>query len=522
MIALAGLAWALDATGTGRVGTEPNGFVTVPGMTVSESGNLDVALAGGWANTTAEATYKDGTTSELMAGLVTANLGLAYTPLDGLRVTAGLPLRVSARVPDDAGFGLADARIGAEWALLDLGGMRLGPSLELALPTGDATKLSGGGGVGGNLMVALAGGEGFSWTAAVGGEYAGAGDVAGVALEADPGLRFGAGARFAVTDALGIGAEITGRAGLGDVNTTLARARAEALLGASYDLGKLEVFAAGGTGILDGAGVADARVLAGARFRAVDAATRVYDQDKDGFPDDTDACVAIAEDEDGYNDDDGCPDEDDDADGVLDTDDECRGDPEDRDAFRDEDGCPELDNDGDGVRDTQDRCPQVVGPAAQYGCPDRDLDGVLDEVDRCPDAAVSAGVDLATSDGCPVQITVTKDAIVLPGRVRFKGAAIDEASYPALRELGAVLNQNTDILVVEIAAFTDNEGDDGANLKLSQQRAEAVRQFLVTYANVSASRLVAQGYGESSPVASNNTADGRDRNRRVEFLIVKR
>jgi OOP family OmpA-OmpF porin len=158
------------------------------------------------------------------------------------------------------------------------------------------------------------------------------------------------------------------------------------------------------------------------------------DKDNDGVPDDLDKCPDQAEDKDGFQDEDGCPDPDNDGDGVLDLNDRCPnipgpasnfgcpvpqatdkdGDgvpdeldkcpdqPEDKDGFQDEDGCPDPDNDGDGLVDAVDRCPNVAGPITNFGCPvlDKDGDGIPDNLDRCPDEPEDKD-GFQDEDGCP-------------------------------------------------------------------------------------------------------------------------
>jgi len=145
-------------------------------------------------------------------------------------------------------------------------------------------------------------------------------------------------------------------------------------------------------------------------FRAVlglGYAPRYYDADSDGIPDDADDCPeGMPEDRDGFEDDDGCPDDDNDMDGVPDTDDRCPLVPEDEDGFEDRDGCPEPDNDGDGIADTEDACPLqpgVASPSPKHaGCPpkDTDGDGLTDDVDRCPTQPEDKD-GFEDDDGCP-------------------------------------------------------------------------------------------------------------------------
>jgi OOP family OmpA-OmpF porin len=133
-------------------------------------------------------------------------------------------------------------------------------------------------------------------------------------------------------------------------------------------------------------------------------APRFLDADGDGVEDDADECPELAEDKDGFEDQDGCPDFDDDDDGVPDETDKCPKEKEDADGFQDDDGCPDPDNDGDGILDAVDACPNEKGPATapKPGCPDLDpdRDGVLAPADKCPDAKEDFD-GFQDGDGCP-------------------------------------------------------------------------------------------------------------------------
>ena len=135
-------------------------------------------------------------------------------------------------------------------------------------------------------------------------------------------------------------------------------------------------------------------------------APRVHDQDGDGVPDEVDQCPELAEDKDGFEDSDGCPDFDNDDDGVPDDTDRCPTEKEDTDEFEDDDGCPDPDNDHDGILDKQDACINEAGaPSAdpkQNGCPerDRDVDGIPDSQDKCPTKAEDRDA-FQDEDGCP-------------------------------------------------------------------------------------------------------------------------
>jgi outer membrane protein OmpA-like peptidoglycan-associated protein len=182
---------------------------------------------------------------------------------------------------------------------------------------------------------------------------------------------------------------------------------------------------------------------------------------------------------------------------------------------------PVPDSDGDGVSDGHDRCPDTaVGVEVDsLGCPltrDSDGDGVIDADDRCADTPPGTDVDSA---GCPVLIDVDAIEITLEGAFRsgtweltpaarevLDGVAQTLLAYPSLR--------------VQIAGYTDNVGEERRNVWLSQTRADAVKLYL-SRQGVPRDRMVTRGYGPADPVASNETAEGRARNRRVELRRLR-
>jgi len=249
------------------------------------------------------------------------------------------------------------------------------------------------------------------------------------------------------------------------------------------------------------------------------------DADGDGILDDVDKCPRVPEDLDGYQDDDGCPEDDNDADGIADKIDQCPNDPEDRDNFEDDDGCPDPDNDKDGITDRIDTCPMDPedkdGFEDDDGCPDTDddKDGIVDASDKCPR---EPGVP---PDGCPkkyVNVVVTEKKIEIKQTVYFdtNKATIKPVSFNLLNEVAQALSDNPTIKV-EVGGHTDSRANDAFNLKLSQRRAEAVRTYLIKR-GIGADRMTARGYGEEVPLADNRTEAGRAENRRVEFVITSR
>ncbi len=246
------------------------------------------------------------------------------------------------------------------------------------------------------------------------------------------------------------------------------------------------------------------------------------DGDQDGVCDDMDRCPDAPEDVDGFEDADGCPD-DQDKDGVIDPEDQCPLDPEDKDNYLDHDGCPENDNDLDGILDESDGCigepEDPDGFEDDDGCPDTDNDSdtVLDVSDECPNLAGEPA-----NNGCPkkyegVEITATHIRIKQKIHFAYNKAKIKSTSYWILNQVVTVLKDYPEI-TLSIEGHTDSRGSDGYNKKLSTKRAKAVMDYLVKTGDISSTRLVSKGFGEERPIDSNRTSEGRAANRRVEFV----
>jgi OmpA-OmpF porin, OOP family len=208
-----------------------------------------------------------------------------------------------------------------------------------------------------------------------------------------------------------------------------------------------------------------------------------------------------------------------DADGVADYLDKCPGTPQG--IIVDANGCP-YDSDGDGVANYMDQCPET-SPGVSVdtkGCSlDADADGVPDYRDACPDTPAGETVD---AKGCSVpkatqSAMVTETGTWLYEDIKFDSGSsnIKSGSYPVLAEIILVLNQNPN-LKVEVQGHTDSAGSLALNNKLSGDRANAVMTYL-TDKGVNPDQLSAAGYGPSRPLVSNDTAEGRARNRRVEL-----
>ena len=231
------------------------------------------------------------------------------------------------------------------------------------------------------------------------------------------------------------------------------------------------------------------------------------DTDKDGIVDKLDECPEVA----GLKEFNGCPDTD--GDGIPDKDDACP----DVAGLKEFDGCP--DTDGDGVPDKDDKCPDVAGPAENGGCPwpDTDGDGVLDKDDLCPNEAGPA-----SNKGCPEPNDDDQKRL----NQYAKTILFDTGKASIKFESAEVLGQILTVLKkypnsrFSIEGHTDSVGKRAKNIELSQNRADAVKVYLIQ-GGIDQSRLESKGYGPDRPIASNKNKKGRELNRRVEINLIK-
>ncbi|MBW2529389.1 MAG: OmpA family protein [Deltaproteobacteria bacterium] len=252
------------------------------------------------------------------------------------------------------------------------------------------------------------------------------------------------------------------------------------------------------------------------------------DSDGDGILDVYDACPSVAGEPNEDQAKHGCPPPSDrDGDGILDDVDACIDQPGPSNEDPAKHGCPPpSDHDGDGIADLQDACPRVPGQPssdpAKNGCPlDSDGDGILDRDDACPKQRGIQHKD-PKRHGCP-RVTVTDGEVWILQKVEFdtNRATIKPVSDELLDDVAKTLNAHPELKRLEVQGHTDDQGPDAYNQLLSQRRSEAVRNALVQR-GVDGARLTAKGYGESKPIASNDTDEGRATNRRVQFKILER
>jgi outer membrane protein OmpA-like peptidoglycan-associated protein len=215
-----------------------------------------------------------------------------------------------------------------------------------------------------------------------------------------------------------------------------------------------------GMGLIPGYGVPTFRAFFGVRYRPTS-----HDRDGDGISDAEDKCPDTAEDKDGDEDLDGCPEEDadDDSDGVPNSDDDCPGEKETINGIEDEDGCP---------------------------------------------------------DGGPAKVVYRGGKIEILENVNFRtgSSQLEPGSYSILNQVALVMKANKDVERVRVEGHTDDTGPHDANMRLSQARAESVRRHLIGR-GVSPDRLTAKGYGPDKPLQEGTSPEARAKNRRVEFIV---
>jgi OOP family OmpA-OmpF porin len=215
-----------------------------------------------------------------------------------------------------------------------------------------------------------------------------------------------------------------------------------------------------GAGVLEGYGVPTWRVFIGATFTPTS-----HDRDYDGVPDSKDQCVEFAEDRDGVQDDDGCPEEDSDA-------------------------------DQDGVSDDADRCPTTK----------ETINGIQDD-DGCPDAGER-------------RVVFDDGEFVVLDTIRFNTGSADvhPSAHSLLDQVALTLRANPEIQHIRIEGHTDDTGPRAFNMQLSEERAHAVRRYLILR-GVNPLRLRVRSYGPDRPKEEGTDAQSRARNRRVEFVL---
>jgi OmpA-OmpF porin, OOP family len=447
---------------------------------------------------------------------------------DRLWVFANMPLALytngqspsdgSLQVPSPSGAAAGDLRAGLRLRLL--GENRSLASLSLSgyvfIPTGKQDKYTSSGEVHAMPALVLSGeDDSFAYAVNAGVDLQKkSGGSTAVVLSPSLGseLTFGAAIGLLLADRmLQIGPEVYGTTVMvGSDRFSKSTTNVEGILGARLRLGSMVLGLGAGPGITRGLGTPTMRVVASVAYAPLPPPPPLAappppppkkappsDRDKDGI----------------YDKDDACPDEP----GVKSDD-------------PDKNGCPPPppDRDGDGILDREDACPDLKGVKSEdptkNGCPpDTDGDGIRDDVDACPNEKGKPDPD-PQKNGCPVSVRVTDQEIIILEQVQFKtgSAVILKASDDLLFQVAVVVNEHPEILKIEVQGHTDNRGGKKYNQKLSEKRAAAVVKWLVKRGNVDPGRLTSHGYGMDEPLSDNDTPEGRQKNRRVQFKIVEK
>jgi OmpA-OmpF porin, OOP family len=475
------------------------------------------------------------------------HVGLGVALWERLLVHASMPFALY-QSGDDPEFGgvvytspssaeLGDLRLGARARLLGemYDPIQLSISGQLWVPTGGA--FAGDKGVRGMPKLVLGGdlADRVVWSFGFGADFRQGQEIAGIAQGTMLRWDGGVGVLLGDDKQIQLGPEMMTAITLDDIRRK--NTNAEILLGARYRFhDRMEAGIAAGPGLTPGLGTPDARMIAQISYSP---ATRrpLVDTDLDGIPDRDDQCPEQAAPPDGGSPL-GCPPPpavhalpvDSDGDGVWDEVDPCPTEAAPASANPDKPGCPApppLDSDGDGVVDTDDACPTIPGvdgpDPATRGCPgDTDGDGIRDDLDACPQERGVQDAD-PSKNGCPGSVRVSGDEIVILQQVLFQTgtSTIDPASNGLLDEVASALADHPEITKIEVQGHTDSRGAAALNTRLSQERAQAVADALATR-GVAKERLTAKGYGPDQPIDTNDTEEGRAKNRRVAFKILER
>jgi OmpA-OmpF porin, OOP family len=457
----------------------------------------------------------DSIQQRLVADQLFLHVGAGLILANRFRIAASLPLALwqygygdgaGAPLPPNAAA-IGDLRLGADIRLFgeyeDAVSMAIGA--QVWLPTGRADEYTGDGKVRVQPHIMIAGDLwDLAYALKLGVETRGiSGTIDGVQFGTELVGNLAVGARV-LDKKLLIGPEL-------NIYTLASNAfhsqttPSEIVLGAHYRAGDFKLSAGLGAGFTEAYGSPDFRAILG--FDWIPAIEKpkpvpvVLDRDGDGIPDGEDACPDVP--------------------GVRTNDPKTNG-------------CPlpptPTDRDGDGILDKDDACPDVPGVKTDdpktNGCPppppdpDRDKDGILNEVDACPDDPGPKNPD-PKKNGCP-QAIVKNHQIVILDQVKFAtgSARILPASNGILTAVMKILVDHPEIKKVSIEGHTDNKGAAAMNKRLSGLRAASVVAWLTTK-GIEAARLSSVGYGLEQPIDTNETDEGRQNNRRVEFHIVE-
>jgi len=491
-------------------------FVT-DSLDLRGSGRLALGIVGDWAHRPLVIYRADGHPAHaVISDQLNLHLGGTVIIADRLRLAASLPVLAvnngsagtlgGVLYSNQSGAAIGDLRLSADVRLLgEYGGaFTTALGLQAYLPTGSRAAYASDGKARLVPHWLVAGDIGpFAYATLVGlngrfqsDNFAGAPFGSELLLAASAGLRF-ADKRILVGPELST-STVVSDSGNGFFKRTTTPA--ELLFGAHVRAGDIQLGAGFGPGLTRGLGAPEWRALASLVWfpepkKPAPAPAPITDRDGDGIGDAVDACP--------------------------DTPGEANDDPK-------LNGCPKpKDRDGDGILDDDDACPDEAGEPSddpkKNGCPkpkDTDGDGITDDLDACVNDPGPASDD-PKKNGCPKVIVVAGEVKILE-RIEFDNnkATLRAVSNDVLKAVADTLKAHADIKRVQVQGHTDNRGARPYNQILSRNRAATVKQWLIN-AGIDASRLESAGFGQDKPIDTNETAEGRQNNRRVQFIILE-
>lgn len=512
------------------------------------SGRLALGVVGDWAHRPLVIYKANGHPARaIISDQLNLHLGGSVLVADRLRLAANLPVLAvnnggsgtvgGVLYSNNTGAAIGDLRLSADVRLLGEYGDAFTTALgvQVYLPTGsrDAYASDGKARLVPHWLVAGDIGP-FAYATMVGlnGRFQ-SDNFAGAAFGSELLLAASAGIRFADKRIL-LGPELSTSTVVTDSGNGFfkrATTPVELIFGGHARVGDFQFGAGFGPGLTRGIGSPEWRALASIVWFPEPAKKEVIapvtDRDGDGIGDAVDACPDTPGEKNSDPKLNGCP-PDRDGDGILDAQDACPDVP----GVKSEDpklnGCPEpKDRDNDKILDDDDACPDEFGEASddpkKNGCPkpkDTDGDGITDDLDACVNDPGPPNDD-PKKNGCPKAIVVAGEVKILE-RIEFDNnkATLRPESDGVLKAVADTLTQHKEIKLVQIQGHTDNRGAKKYNQTLSEKRAAAVKQWLIN-AGIDASRLQSKGFGQDKPIDSNDTDEGRQNNRRVQFIILE-
>lgn len=487
--------FALDRFSPAESGTD---WFAADSVSYAGDGRLAIGLVGDWAYRPLVLEADNGPSSAIVEHQLFAHLGIALTLWERFQLAFALPFEplVAGHGADDGqvrfatakGGKLGDMRLGTAVRVYGQadGAFRLGLGAQVECPTGSRPAFASDGKVRVRGRLMFAGDVGaWAYSAGVGAQYRARSDsYADAAMGSEVNFVAATGLRF-LDRRLLVGPEVYGSTVVAHAHTAFKQVSTpvEAVLGAKLRVAAdFVVGAAAGPGLTDGLGSPTVRVLVSAEWMPQPAPAPPPPPPVEPTPPPPPPPPPPAP----------AP-KDSDGDGIIDREDACPSDPGPKTNDPSTNGCPlPADSDGDGIIDAEDACPNEPGPRS----------------------------DDHGKNGCPIAV-VKGGQIVILERIEFATDrdTIRPQSNMVLEAVWKVLTEHPEIAAVSVEGHTDNHGGKGHNKRLSKRRAKAVVKWLVDK-GITADRLSAAGFGQSRPIDSNDTAAGRQNNRRVEFHIV--